>query len=635
MSTAVQQFHEEEAIGGKFDRGSVRRLLRYLKPYRRMIVPALLLTLGVNALGVIEPKFFQYAIDWYITPAIDQRGALPAAAWAESYSYFFRGLGVLSLVFLGVKLLQLLVSYFQAVLLESVGQRVMYDLRAELYEKLQRQEVAYFDRNPVGRIMTRLTSDVDSLNELFTSGVIEGLGDVVMVFAIVGFMLWMDWRLTLVALVTVPLLFAATTWFRKHARRGYDLVRTKLARINSFLQEHISGAQTVQIFNREAKSRRQFHAANDDYRRANVETIFYYAVFFPLVDFIGSLGVALIIWYGGWRVMQNSPAGEVLSIGALVAFIQYSQRLFQPIRDISDKYNIFQAALVASHRIFRTLDQPVAVTTPESPSKSGRARGRVEFRNVWFAYKEEDWVLKDVSFTVEPGETVALVGHTGSGKTTITNLLMRFYDVQRGEVLLDGVDVREWDLKSLRENFAVVLQDVFLFSGTVEGNIRLGREGITDERVAWAAREVRAEGFIERLPEGYKSEVRERGAGLSVGQKQLISFARALAFDPALLILDEATSSIDTETEQLIQQAIERVLRDRTSIVVAHRLSTVQRADQILVLHHGELRERGTHQQLLARRDLYWRLYKLQYADDSRDDAAPELPLGDSLQYGD
>jgi ATP-binding cassette subfamily B protein len=635
MSTAVQQFHEEEAIGTKFDRGSVRRLLRYLKPYKRMIVPALLLTLGVNALGVIEPKFFQYAIDWYITPAIDQRNALPAGEWAAAYSKYFRGLGWLSLVFLGVKLLQLLVSYFQAVLLESVGQRVMYDLRAELYEKLQRQEVAYFDRNPVGRIMTRLTSDVDSLNELFTSGVIEGLGDVVMVFAIIAFMLWMDWRLTLVALVTVPLLFAATTWFRKHARRGYDLIRTKLARINSFLQEHISGAQTVQIFNREEKSRQQFHDANDDYRRGNIETIFYYAVFFPLVDFIGSLGVALIIWYGGWRVMQNTPTLEVLSIGALVAFIQYSQRLFQPIRDISDKYNIFQAALVASHRIFRTLDQPVLITTPESPKKRGRARGRVEFRNVWFAYKNEDWVLKDVSFEVEPGETVALVGHTGSGKTTITNLLMRFYDVQRGSILLDGVDVREWDLKSLRENFAVVLQDVFLFSGTVEGNIRLGREEITDERVRWAAREVRAEGFIERLPEGYESEVRERGAGLSVGQKQLISFARALAFDPALLILDEATSSIDTETEQLIQQAIERVLRDRTSIVVAHRLSTVQRADQILVLHHGELRERGTHQQLLARRDLYWRLYKLQYADDSRGEAVPDLSLGDSLQYGD
>lgn len=616
MSATVQQFHEEEALK-KFDRGSARRLLRYLRPYRRLIVPALILTLFVNALGVVEPKFFQYAIDWHIIPRN------------------LSGLQWLALALLGVKLLQMLISYLQAVLLQSVGQHVMYDLRAELYDKLQRQEVAYFDRNPVGRIMTRLTSDVDALNELFTSGVIEGLGDVLMVFAIIGFMAWMDWRLTLVALVTVPLLFAATTWFRKHARHGYDLVRTKIARINSFLQEHISGAQTVQIFNREAKSLSQFHDANDDYRQANVQTIFYYAVFFPLVDFIGSFGVALIVWYGGWRVMQNTATNEVLSIGALVAFIQYSQRLFQPIRDISDKYNVFQAALVASHRIFRTLDLPIAVTTPAAPQKSGRARGRLEFRNVWFAYKDEDWVLKDVSFVAEPGEAVALVGHTGSGKTTITNLLMRFYDVQRGQVLLDGVDVREWDLKSLRENFAVVLQDVFLFSGTVAGNIRLGREDVSDERVSWAAREVHADGFIERLPEGYDSEVRERGAGLSVGQKQLISFARALAFDPALLILDEATSSIDTETEQLIQRAIERVLRDRTSIVVAHRLSTVQRADQILVLHHGELRERGTHQQLLARRDLYWRLYKLQYADDSRRDALAEPPLGESLHYGD
>ena len=616
MSATVQQFHEEEALK-KFDRGSAWRLLRYLRPYKRLIVPALVLTLVVNALGVVEPKFFQYAIDWHIIP--------------KSLS----GLQWLALTFLGVKLLQMLVSYLQAVLLQSVGQHVMYDLRAELYEKLQRQEVAYFDRNPVGRIMTRLTSDVDALNELFTSGVIEGLGDVLMVFAIVGFMAWMDWRLTLVALVTVPLLFAATTWFRNHARRGYDLVRTKLARINSFLQEHISGAQTVQIFNREAKSLRQFHDANNDYRQANVQTIFYYAVFFPLVDLIGSFGVALIVWYGGLRVMQNTPEQTVLSIGALVAFIQYSQRLFQPIRDISDKYNVFQAALVASQRIFRTLDLPVAVTTPAEPKRTGRARGRVEFRNVWFAYKDEDWVLKDVSFVAEPGQTVALVGHTGSGKTTITNLLMRFYDVQRGQVLLDGVDVREWDLKALRENFAVVLQDVFLFSGTVEGNIRLGRADVPDERVRWAAREVHADGFIERLPEGFKSEVRERGAGLSVGQKQLISFARALAFDPALLILDEATSSIDTETEQLIQQAIERVLRDRTSIVVAHRLSTVQRADQILVLHHGELRERGTHQQLLARRDLYWRLYKLQYADDSRREALPDPALRDQLQFGD
>ncbi len=617
MSTAVSKYHEEEAIGKTYDLRLAKRLLKYLRPYVGSLVPALVLTLAANGLGVLQPKFIQYAID---------AGILK------------KDIGVLNwiaLIFLASKILQLVVSYFQTVLLEGVGQRVMYDLRSELYQKLQRQEVAYFDRNPVGRIMTRLTSDVDALNELFTSGVIDLLGDVVIIIAVVFIMLGMEWRLTLVTLVTVPLLFAATTWFRKHARRGYDMVRTRIARINAFLQEHFSGAQTVQIFNRESKALRQFHEINDDHRRANIETIFYYAVFFPLVDLIGSVGGALIIWYGGFRVMQNSSLHTVLTVGAFVAFFQYSQQLFQPIRDISDKYNVLQAAIVASHRIFKTLDLPVEITSPAEPKKRERARGRVEFRNVWFAYKGEDWVLKDVSFEVEPGQTVALVGHTGSGKTTITNLLMRFYDVQRGSILLDGVDVREWDLKSLRENFAVVLQDVFLFSGTVEGNIRLGREDISEERVEWAAREVHADDFIERLPEKYKSEVRERGAGLSVGQKQLISFARALAFDPALLILDEATSSIDTETEQLIQQAIERVLRDRTSIVVAHRLSTVQRADQILVLHHGELREAGTHQQLLARRDLYWRLYKLQYADDSRRDALPDTRLKDSLQFGD
>src|SRR5918993_3689048 len=396
MSTAVKQFHDEEAIGKTYDAGVARRLLKYLRPYVWWLVPALLLTLLANGLGVVQPKFVQYAIDEGIL-----KSAHSVLVW-------------IALAFLGAKLLQFGVSYVQTVILESVGQRVMYDLRAELYAKLQRQEVAYFDRNPVGRVMTRLTSDVDALNELFTSGVIEGLGDVVTIFAIVGFMLWMDWRLTLVALVTVPLLFAATVWFRKHARRGYDLVRTRLARINAFLQEHLSGAAVVQLFNRERKSFTQFHDVNDDHRRAHIETIFYYSVFFPLVDLIGALGVALIIWYGGWRVMGAgaSPGEQALTIGALVAFIQYSQQLFQPIRDISDKYNVLQAAIVASHRIFKTLDLPVAVTTPDAPKKSGRAHGRVEFRNVWFAYKEEDWVLRDVSFAVEPGQSIALVGHT-------------------------------------------------------------------------------------------------------------------------------------------------------------------------------------------------------------------------------
>src|SRR5437870_4766882 len=595
MSTAVKQFHEEEAIGKTYDFQIARRLLRYLRPYLRLLVPALLLTFALNLLGILPPKFTQYAIDWHILPRQ------------------LSGLSLLVGLYVGVQLLRLAFSYFQALLLNSVGQYVMYDLRRELYDKLQHQEVAYYDRNPVGRIMTRLTADVDALNELFTSGVTDLLGDLVMIAAIIVMMIWMDVRLTLVTLLTVPMLFAATTWFRKGARRGYDMVRTRIARIFAFLQEHFSGAQTVQIFNAEAKSLRRFAEINDEHRKANIDTIFYYAVFFPLVDLIGAVGIALIIWFGGYRVMQNA-----LSLGALVAFIQYSGFLFQPIRDISDKYNVLQGAVVASHRIFKALDLPIAITTPAKPLKKGRAEGRIEFENVWFAYNDDEWVLKDVSFTVSPGQSVALVGHTGSGKTTITNLLMRFYDVQKGRILLDSVDVRDWDLRSLRENFAVVLQDIFLFTGTVASNIKLGRQDISDERVRWAAHEVHADRFIERLKGGYKAEVKERGAGLSVGQKQLISFARALAFDPALLILDEATSSIDTETEQLIQQAIARVMRHRTSVIVAHRLSTIQRADNIIVMHHGEIREQGAHQDLLALRGLYWKLYKLQYSDPSR-----------------
>ncbi len=599
MSDEVRKYHEEEAIGNTYDFRVARRLARYLKPYWKTVAAALVLTLLTNILVSTQPYFTKVAVDDFITPRNTE------------------GLWLFALAFFGVFLFRFVFSYVQEVLLNHVGQKVMFDLRTEIFTKLQRQEVAYYDRYPVGRIITRLTSDVDALNELFTSGVIDVLGDLVIIFAIIGIMFWLDWKLALVSLVTVPLLFACTNWFRKHARNGFDRVRTRNARLNAFLQEYISGAQTVQLMNAEQKANGRFHEINDDYRNANIETIYYYSIFYPLVDFIGAVGIALVIFFFGYESLSGlSTAGQALTVGILASFIQYSLQLFQPIRDLSDKFNVLQAAIVASHRIFILLDLDIDIKSPEKPKKNGKARGEIEFRNVWFAYKENEWVLKDVSFKMNIGESVALVGATGSGKTTVTNLLMRFYDVQQGKILLDGVDVRDWDLHDLRSNFAVVLQDVFLFSGSIENNIRLGRKDIGRDRIQWASKEVRADDFIKGLNGKYEFEVRERGAGLSVGQKQLISFARALAFDPTILILDEATSSIDTETEQLIQRAVERVMNGRTSLVVAHRLSTIQKCDRIMVFHHGELRESGTHNELLNARGLYWRLYQLQYSDE-------------------
>lgn len=608
MSEETKNIQDEAAIEKTYDLRVTLRLLGYLKPYWKMAAVALVLTLLANTLFSIQPRFTQYAVDDFIVPKQTD------------------GIGLFAFAFFCLFLFRFIFSYLQEILLNVVGQKVMFDLRTQIYTKLQQQEVAYYDKNPVGRVITRITSDVDALNELFTSGVIDVLGDLVIIFSIIAQMFWSNWRLALVSLITVPLLFGATNWFRKHARNGFDKVRTRTAKLNAFLQEHISGAQTVQLFNAEAKSQRVFHDINDDYRNANIETIYYYSIFYPMVDFIGTVGVALVIWFGGYQILTGAPInGEVLKIGVVIAFVQFSNSLFQPIRDLSDKFNILQAAIVASHRIFLLLDLPVEVETPKVPKRTGKAVGKIEFQNVWFAYKKEDWVLKDVSFTVETGESIALVGATGSGKTTVTNLLMRFYDVQKGKILLDGVDTRDWDLQSLRENFAVVLQDVFLFSGSIADNIRLGNKEIKDERIVWAAKEVHADSFVQKLPEVYHAQVRERGAGLSVGQKQLISFARALAFDPKILVLDEATSSIDTETEQLIQQAVDRVMRERTSLVVAHRLSTVQKCDRILVFHHGELREAGTHNELLAGRGLYWRLYQLQYADEKLHISAPPV----------
>ncbi len=606
MSVETQKSNEEEAIGKTYDFRVAKRLFSYLKPYWHIAAAALVLTVLVNVLASLQPRFTQIAVDDFITPKQTD------------------GIWLFALAFFGLFLFRFIFSYVQEILLNTVGQKVMFDIRTQIYTKLQDQEVAYYDKNPVGRIITRITSDVDALNELFTSGVIDVLGDLVIIFAIIVQMFAYNWKLALVSLITVPLLFTATNWFRKHARNGFDKVRTRTAKLNAFLQEHISGAQTVQLFNAEAKTQKNFDEINNDYREANIETIYYYSIFYPMVDFIGTLGVALIIWFGGYQfISEMSTGNQILTIGIVIALVQYSQNLFQPIRDLSDKFNILQAAIVASHRIFLLLDLPIEIKSPENPKKSGKVIGKIEFQNVWFAYKKEDWILKDISFTINPGESVALVGHTGSGKTTVTNLLMRFYDIQKGRILVDGVDVKDWNLRDLRENFAVVLQDVFLFSGAIEDNIRLGNKEITDEKIRWAAAEVHADGFIEKIKEGYKSEVKERGAGLSVGQKQLISFARALAFEPTILILDEATSSIDTETEQLIQQAVERVMQERTSLVIAHRLSTIQKCDRIMVFHHGELRESGTHQELLNLHGLYWRLYQLQYVEEKIHSSVP------------
>ncbi|MEZ5305930.1 MAG: ABC transporter ATP-binding protein [Pyrinomonadaceae bacterium] len=612
MSDAAKQYHQEEAITKSYDYRTTRRLFGYLRGHWKTMAIALCLTFLTNMLIALQPYFTKIAIDDFIAQKRTD------GVWLFAFAFF--GLFVFRFIF----------SYLQEILLNIVGQKVMYKLRSEIFEKLQRLQISYFDRHPVGRIITRLTSDVDSLNELFTSGVIEGLGDMVAILAYTAMMFWLDWRLALVSMIVVPLLFWATNWFRKRARVGFDKVRTRMARINAFLQEHISGAQTVQLFNAENKARKKFHEINDEYRDANIETIYYYSVFYPMVEFIGTLGIALIIWFGGYEILTGiSSSGSTLTVGIVIAMIQYSQQLFQPIRNLSDKFNILQAAIVASHRIFVLLDEEVRITSPEKPAKTERATGKISFENVWFAYNGEDWVLKDVSFEINSGESVALVGHTGSGKTTVTNLLMRLYDVGKGSIKLDGIDVREWDLHRLRENFAVVLQDVFLFSGPIGENIGLGKSSIDNERIKWAAREVNADKFIEKLEDGYDSQIKERGGGLSVGEKQLISFARALAFDPAILVLDEATSSIDTETEQLIQKAVNRIMQERTSLVVAHRLSTIQKCDRILVFHHGELREQGTHQELIRMQGLYWRLFQLQYDESVRiaDEGFPPIGL--------
>lgn len=613
----AESHHEEEVLGKAYDTRLMRRLLKYLWPYKWHALTSLVLTILSAPLILAGPPLTKAAIDLYLWHDPD-KAPEGFSLWiknaADSLGFGgsdYEGLTFIAIVFFLANLAAFAVQYTQAYVMQSMGQYIMYDLRKEVFAHLQKLSVQFYDRNPVGRLMTRLTTDVDALNEMFTAGVIAIFGDVAMIFYIIIFMFQVNWQLALVSFSILPLLIILTTWFRIGARVSFREVRVRIARINAFLQEHITGMPVVQLFNREEKELRQFDQINDAHRKSNIDTIFYYAVFYPSVEIIGAVGIALIIWYGGGQVIAG-----IATIGTLVAFIQLARSFYEPISDISEKYNILQSAMASSERIFKLLDEPATIKSPDQPIRVDGAHGHIEFRNVWFAYKNEDWILKDVSFEVRPGERVAFVGHTGAGKTTITNLLLRFYDVQRGQILLDGVDVREMDLEQLRAHFSIVLQDVFLFSGDIATNIRLGNSDISDEQLRAAAREVHADDFVSRLPEGYQTELRERGAGLSVGQKQLISFARALAFDPRVLILDEATSSIDTETEILIRDAVERLMKGRTALVIAHRLSTIQSVDKIIVMHKGEIREVGTHQDLLAERGLYWRLYQLQFYHD-------------------
>jgi len=613
MSEIAFEKHEEEGAKA-FDKRLTMRLLRYLRPYRMRAAGSVLLVIASSIFQLAGPAITAIAIDLYVKP---MHGAGPVGVsldisrWLASHGWSFdalTGINIAAGLYLFALVGGFAVLYTQMVLMNLMGQYIMYDLRKQIFGHLQRLDIQFFDRNPVGRLMTRVTTDVDALNELFTAGFVAIFGDIFVLLGIIGVLFWMDWRLALVLFSITPGIVLVSIWFRRGARATYRQVRARIAAINAFLQEHISGMSTVQLFNREEREAEKFDDLNVKHRDANIDSIFYYAVFYPVIELIETVGIALIVWYGGGRVIQ-----QTLSVGALVAFFQYAQRFYEPISDLSEKYNILQAAMAASERIFKLLDTPVKIQ--DAGTIEATHLESLELRNVWFAYNDEDWVLKNVSFRVERGERVALVGHTGAGKTTVTALLLRFYEPQRGEILINGIDIRRYSTESLRRLFAIVQQDFFLFSGTIADNISLGDPRISGEAIHTAALRVQADRFISRLPETYKSEVRERGAGLSVGEKQLLSFARALAFNPPVLILDEATSSIDTETELLIQEAIATLLEGRTSIVIAHRLSTIRSANTILVFHHGEIRERGTHEELMATAGLYRKLYEIQYRE--------------------
>lgn len=585
----------------------MRRLLTYVRPYKLPVVGALILLLFNAALQVIGPLLTALAIDRYLTPSGKVSHTILDPYLAVNP---WTGLAQIAFLYLLVIFFGMFCDFGEQYTMQWVGQKAMFDLRREIMAHLQRLDLSFYDHNPVGRLVTRITTDVDALNELFSSGLLMILGDLLMLSFVVIAMLEMSPGMTAFLLSVMPFVILVTMHFRRSVQKSYRRIRIAIARINSYLQEHISGIAVLQLFNREARSREEFEQINRDHMEAYKDAIVAYGWFYPIAEFLGMLALALLLAYGGFRVR-----GGALQIGVVVAFFQYGMRFFRPIQDLSEKYNLMQSAMAASERVFKLLDTPVQIESPAECVAFPVAAAAIEFDHVWFAYNGEDWVLSDVSFRIEPGETIAVVGHTGAGKTTIASLLLRFYEVQRGAIRIGGIDIRDFEIEDLRRNFAIVLQDPHLFTGTIAENIRLGTAGISDDQISRAAARVNLLDFVETLPESFAQPVRERGAGYSTGQKQLINFARALAHNPRFLILDEATSSVDTETELRIREALDQLVEGRTSIVIAHRLSTIQRADRIIVMHKGKLREIGTHQELLAVRGIYWKLYQLQYKD--------------------
>ncbi len=623
--------HEEEVLGKAYDSRLMKRLLKYLRPYKWQVAIALTAIVMKAGADVLGPYLTKIAIDKYLAHAAGMHS--PLDRWLSSAPLI--GIAQIAAIYVGLLVFGFGFEFLQTYFMQWTGQKVMFDLRSQIFRHLQQMHIGFYDKNPVGRLVTRVTTDVDALNEMFTAGVVSIFEDVFVLAGILTIMLRMNWKLALIAFSVLPLIFWATMIFRAKVRDSYRRIRVAIARINAFLQEHVSGMVVLQLFNRERRAFKQFSATNAMHMEAFKDAILAYALYYPVVEILSSTAVASIIWFGGRDVIRGTA-----TLGVLVAFMQYAQRFFRPIQDLSEKYNILQSAMAASERIFKLVDTPVEITSP-AVAKKAEGPGRIEFDHVWFAYRtipveagdaraaspsagdgshtthggEPDWVLRDVSFAIEPGETAAIVGHTGAGKTTMISLLLRFYDVQKGAIRIDGVDIKDMDLMELRRRFGVVLQDPFLFTGTIGGNIRLGTERITEQDVERAAEEVNLADFVRTLPGGFKEEVQERGSTLSTGQKQLISFARALAHEPRILVLDEATSSVDTETEFRVRDALGRMVEGRTSLIIAHRLSTIQRADKIIVMHKGQLREMGTHQQLLANRGIYWKLYQLQYKD--------------------